>query len=128
MNPFNFEEIEQDNLRDAHYRRIARLHVPDSDSLEAAAQMRAECEERLPGFSLLSNVEVQTQDETTEIARTQIEATTILLSRILRELTGESEFLPQNNGYSLGKNVEILSQHCFVQISELFYTLNLKKF
>lgn len=104
-----------EDLRDGLNRRIRRVFVPAEEDLD---KLNAE-EIRDQHLLRISNVEPLEDDRPWEVARSGEEASYLAMSALMSELVGESEIMPEKEGYSLEKWMELLHGKCFVQCSEL---------
>ncbi len=120
MKPFEIKEI-KDELRDANDRPIEIPHIPSEEMLERLTIQRIN-ESTIERVNQITNIadEIEEEDEGWKFSDVPAKVTKLTIEKVMKELTGKSWFTHDNeDGYSVGETIEMLSAKAFVQLSEL---------
>lgn len=123
MKPFEINNSDTENLKDAFNRRISRVFVPGEEELEELNRRIAESEIHNGELLMISNIqESEHFREEWECSEIPVRASYIALNLLITELMGESELEESVEGFSLAETMEILRRHAFVQCTELNFS------
>lgn len=120
MKPFEINNDDSENLKDALNRSINRVFVPGEEELYDLEQRIVESEIHDAELLLISNIdELQQDPENWEFSEIPGEASFIALNLLITELMGESELVKKTEGFTLAQSIDALKKHAFVQCTEL---------
>ena len=120
MRPFEVNET-NNKLRDANDNPIEIPPVPNDGMLESLT-IQIINDSDMDRVCLISNIaeEIDEDDEGWKFSDVPSKVTKLTVEKIMIELTGESWFYnDQEDGYSAGDIIEMLSQKAFVPLSKL---------
>lgn len=120
MSWFDFNSDVEGTITDGLNRSIKEIVPPTQRQLEDLRKAVKESDEYRQEFLLIENTE-EARETAEQVHYSELlnEAVAIALNDLIEDIVGESEILPEKNGFTLARILEILNRHAFVQTAKI---------